>query len=98
MEHIFSIIMFAMAAGIALYAALIAATGDPKLIIRHYAAKMPNPKAYARRFALILVIVAGAFAVAGLTGLWKPWAGGVTLIVLLIASLYLSTRLIKKVL
>lgn len=97
MEYAFSYLTFGMAALTLLYAALLALSGDPKMIPRHYSAKIKDPKAYARQFAKILLLLTGSFAVSGIVGLWRPWIGGVTLAVTIVLTLFLSTKLIQKV-
>ncbi len=70
MDHAFSYLMFAFSGMLLLFAGLLYLTGDPKLIMRGYAAKMKNPKRYARQFAKVLAIVAVAPILGGLTGLF----------------------------
>ena len=101
MEYAYSILMFCMAAGLLLYAGLLALAKDPMLIPKHYAAKMKNKKAYAVMFAKITAMMALPFAVSGIVGLiWNAeqtlLPAIIVLIVGLVVCLYLSTKIAKK--
>ena len=68
MKYAYSILMFCFAGGLLLYAALMS-QGNPDMIRRRYAAKMRNPKAYAKKFAKVLALVSLAPLSSGLAGL-----------------------------
>lgn len=69
MEYAYSILMFIFGAAIFLYGLLVMLTRDHKLIMRHWAAKMTDPKLYARQFGKVLMIVSTAPLVSGLVAL-----------------------------
>ena len=68
MEYAYSILMFAFAVMILLYAALVA-PGNFDMIPRNYAVKVSNKKEYARKFAKVLCIVAISPSISGLVAL-----------------------------
>ena len=68
MEYAYSILMFAFAVMILLYAALVA-PGNFDMIPRNYAVKVSNKKEYARKFAKVLCVVAISPAISGLIAL-----------------------------
>ena len=92
MNYVYPIIMGCLALGILGYAAVIAIAGTTDLIPRHYAAKVRNKKIYARRFALLLVIVAAAPIISGIVGLFSVLAGVIILIIGLAICLYVGAR------
>lgn len=67
MRYGFSVLMFCFAGMILIYA-LMVWHGGFNMIFRHWAVKVNDKKAYARRFAKILAIVAIAPALSGLAG------------------------------
>ena len=69
MESGFAILMFCFSGALFLYAGILALTRDPKMIRRHYAAEMKNPRAYASTFAKIMALVALAPAASGIASL-----------------------------
>ncbi len=77
MEYGYAFLMLAFAAGILLYAAMIA-PGNWQLIARNYAADMRDPEAYAKQFAKVLALVALApaasavFAIVGVQLVEEP--------------------------
>ena len=71
MEYGYSILMFIFSGALLLYAGLIALTGSTALIPRSRAAKIRNPRRYARRFAGVLALTAGAPANSALVALWQ---------------------------
>lgn len=92
MNYVYPIIMGCLALGILIYAAVIAIVGSTDLIPRHYAARVRNKKIYARRFALLLVIVAAAPIISGVVGLFSVLAGVIILIIALAVCLYVGAR------
>ena len=69
MESGYAILMFCFSGALFLYAVILALTRDPKMIRRHYAARMENPRAYAAIFAKIMALVALAPAASGIAAL-----------------------------
>lgn len=69
MEYAFSIMMFAMAGGMLLYAADLAIWKNYKLIPRWQSARMKDPKAYTVQFAKVIAVFALPFLASGLVGL-----------------------------
>lgn len=69
MESGFAILMLCFSGALLLYAGILALTRDPKMISRHYASEMENPRAYAAKFAKIMALVALAPAASGITAL-----------------------------
>ncbi len=63
-----SILMFIFAGAILLYAVLLAWTKNTGLIMRSYAVKMKNKKAYAVKFAKILALTSISPLLTGLAG------------------------------
>ena len=95
MKYGFSIIMFCFSGAILLYAGIMGATKDIKMLYwRHrYSAKMNDKKAYAVMVAKILAITAAAPLLGGLVGLISPLIGGIVLVVSFIASIWLGVKL-----
>ena len=81
MEYAFSIIMFAMTAGLLLYAGGLALTRNYKLIARSHAAKMNDPKRYAVQFAKGLAVMAAPFAISGILGLFQWYMPAVIVLI-----------------
>ncbi len=92
MNYVYSIIMGCLALGILIYAAIIAITGSTELIPRHYAARVRNKQIYARRFALLLVIVSAAPIISGVVGLFSILAGVIILLLGVAVCLYIGAR------
>ena len=98
MENGFPILMLLFSGALYLYALLLALTKDAGMIPRQDKARLPDPKAYARRFAGIMALVAFVPLAAGVAGL--IYGDKRTLIVLiagLVFSLWGATQLIQKV-
>ncbi len=96
MRYALSILLFCFAAGLLLSALII--RHDPKAIPRYYAAKMSNPKEYARQFSHLLLILALPPVLLGLLGLFlDPGAHvllfGILSVVLLAGAIFWCTRL-----
>ena len=96
MEYAFSIMMFALAAGLLLYAGLLAAAKDPTLIPRHYAAKMQDPKEYAAQIARVVCITACAPALSGLIGLFSTAAAFVELLIGFVFFIWLGIKTMHR--
>ena len=98
MEKAVPILLLCFAGAIILYAVLLALTKDVGLIPRHEQAKIPDPKAYALRFAGIIGLVAIGPLAAGIAGLiFDNKRAVIALIVGMVFSLWGATQLIKKV-
>ena len=98
MEKAFPILLLCFAGAIILYALLLAATKDVNLIPRSEQAKIPDPKAYALRFAGIMGLVAVGPLAGGIAGLiYDNKRAAIALIVGMVFSLWGATQLIKKV-
>ncbi|SCW31667.1 hypothetical protein SAMN02910456_00503 [Ruminococcaceae bacterium YRB3002] len=68
---IFSIVMFVVGGALMLYAGVLALTKDTDLIMRSYAAKMPDKKRYALQFAKTIAIIAIAPLLSGVAGFFE---------------------------
>ena len=96
MEYGFSVMMLALAAGLLVYAGILAALKDPMLIPRHYAAKMKNGKAYTIQIAKVVCLVACAPALSGLVGFFHIAAALALLPVGLVFFMWLGIRISNK--
>lgn len=81
MEYAFSIIMAAMAAGLLLFAGMLALTKDHKLIPRWRSAAMNDPKRYAVQFAKGIAVMAVVFAVSGIIALFQWYMPAVIVLI-----------------
>ena len=98
MEKAFPILMLCFAGAIILYALLLAATKDVNLIPHSDKASIPDPKAYALRFAGIMGLVSIGPLASGIAGLiYDNKRAAIALIVGIVFSLWGATRLVKKV-
>ncbi len=68
MEYAFSILMFALAAFLFIYA-LIVSTGETGLIMKYRAAKVDDSKKYAKQFSKIMMLVSTSPLIRGIVGL-----------------------------
>lgn len=97
MEEAFSYLTIAFGIGLLLYAGLLLLTKDVNMIPRNHGAKIPNPKQYAKTFALLIFFLAMAFLSGGWVGLFAgPGVGAITLAVCLVLAIWLDVRLWKK--
>lgn len=64
-----SILLLFFSGALFLYSFALFRSGDHRMIMRSYAVKMKNPKAYARQFAKVMALVAFAPFAAGIVGL-----------------------------
>ena len=93
-----SILMFIFGGAILLYAVLLAWTKDTGLIMRGYAAKMKNKKAYAVKFAKILALTSISPFLTGLAGFFAEngfyltSVFGITLIICITAGVKLFMK------
>ena len=97
MEEAFTYLTIAFGVGLLLYAGLLLLTKDVNMIPRNQAAKIPDPKQYAKTFGMLIFFLAMAFLSGGWVGLFAgPGAGAVALAVCLILAIWLDVRLWKK--
>ncbi len=92
----FAILMFAFAGLILIYAGILYLTKDSTMIMRDYAVKMKDKKAYARQFAKLVALFSLSPILSGITAM--VWSIGPGLIVLVLASVILlaiGLRLMK---
>lgn len=82
MEYAYSIIMFAMGAGLLLYAGCTALIKKVVLPMRYRnSVKVRDKKLYAKQFAKGIAIIAAAFIVSGLVGLTQIYVLAVILLI-----------------
>ncbi len=98
----YSILMFLFAGGMLLYAALLGATKDYKLIMRYWVTKPKDKRAYAAQFAKLIALVACAPALSGIVGLFGDsdgivWIALAVLFAGLVAAIAFGVRLMRKV-
>ena len=96
MEYGLSVLMFCFSAALLLYAGLLRLEKKrPELMIpRHYAAKIDDPIAYARRIAKIVVVCAAAPLLTGIAGLFAPpLVVGIVFVVSLVLAIWLGVKL-----
>ena len=75
MDHVYSIVMFCLGAGVLLYAFIVSRTGFDAIPKRH-AVDPKDKAAYASEFAKLLAKIAGLFLLSGVIGLGTgPLAG-----------------------
>ena len=99
MEYAYSILMGAFAAGILLYAAILALTKDYNLLPfrSRQSVKPKNSKRYAAKLAGVVALVALSPALSALVGLWNLFAAVAVLLVSMVLFLWLGTKLMKNV-
>jgi len=91
----FSILMFCFSGALFLYAVLLYATKDDKLIPRGYAVKPDDKKAYARKVAEIVALVAVAPAHCGYVALFSMGWSVAVLIVEMILAIWVGTKIVE---
>ena len=97
MEEAFSYLTIAFGIGLLLYAGLLLLTKDVNMIPRNHTVQIPDPKHYAKTFALLIVFLGLAFLSGGWVGLFVgPAIGAITLLVCLVLAIWLDVRLWKK--
>ena len=89
----FSILMFCFSGALFIYAILLYATKDYKLIPRHHAAKVGDKKAYAKRVAEIVALTAVAPAHCGYVALLSMGWAFVVLIVEMVLALWIGSKI-----
>ncbi len=89
--------MFVFGGMLLIYSAILYATGDVKLIPRHWAAKIDDEKAYARGIAGVVALVALTPVLGGVTALFAPpLVTGIVMAVSFILFMYLGVQIMKK--
>ena len=98
MEQGFSILMFIFAGALLLYAALMAATKDYKMLpLRAQVSVKPkHPEKYMVQMAKIVALVALAIALGAAVALWNGLAGAAAMAAGVTAALWIGTKIIKK--
>lgn len=96
MNHYFSLFMFIFTAALLLYAVILAITKDYKMLpLRSRLSVHPrNPRKYTVQLAKAIALVAAAFAVGAIVSLWNGLAGLGVMILGLIVTIRLSTRIV----
>ena len=99
MDNGFSILMLIFAGAILLYAALMTATKDYRMIPfrARVSVKPKNPKKYMTQLAKAVALVAAPVALGGLIGLWNTMAGLVIMILGMGFCLWFTTKIMKGV-
>lgn len=96
----YSIFFLIFAAVILLYAGLLAATKDEKMLPLSVQASIKhrkNKKQYISGLSKCIALVSLAPAIAALVGIWSAAGMMISFVVVLILTLWLSTRLMKDV-
>ena len=98
MEQAFSILMFIFSGALLLYAGLMAATKDYRLVPfrARVSVKPKDPKAYAFHLSKVIALTAAAPALSGLIGLWNDAAAVIALIAGFALCLWLGTKIMKN--
>ena len=91
-----SILMFIFSAALLIYAGWLARSKDPRMIPRHYAAKMDHPERYAVQMAKAIAVVSAAPFLAGVVGVFSGIGCLIALIVGLVVTIWLSTKIMKN--
>ena len=94
MEYAFSFITIGFGGALLLYAILLRATLDVRMIPRSYAAEMKDPKAYAKTVSHIIAFLALALLAGGWVGIYAgPGIGAAVAAVCLALAIWLCVRL-----
>ena len=91
----FSILMFCFSGALFLYAVLLYATKDYRLIPRGYASKPDDKKVYARQVAEIIALVAVAPAHCGYVAMVSLGWSVVVLIVEMVLAIWVGTKIME---
>lgn len=91
----FSILMFCFSGALFLYAVLLYTTKDFKLIPRNYAAKTGDKKAYARKVAEIVALVAVAPAHCGYVALFSMGWSVAVLLTEMVIAIWVGTKIME---
>lgn len=93
----FTFITLLFAALSALYALVLYYEKDVTLIPKFFTMEYKNRKEYTKRFAWMILFIAGAFALGSLLSLINIWAGVIALILGLAAAIIIGWRFLKQV-
>ena len=94
MEYAFYFICVGFGGALLLYAILLRLTLDVRMIPKHWAVEMKDPRNYAKMVAHIVIFLALAFLAGGWVGVYaRPLFGFLTLAVCLVLAIWLSVRL-----
>ncbi|MBQ4382630.1 MAG: hypothetical protein II794_07840 [Oscillospiraceae bacterium] len=98
MDYAYSILMGIFALALWAYAAVLALTGDYKMLPQRAqnSVKPKDPKKYARALARILALTALAPALSALVGIWNMWGALAILILGLVITLWAGTKMMDK--
>ena len=97
MEYAFSFITIGFGGALLLYAILLRATLDVRLIPRHDTVEMKDPKAYAKMIAHMIAFLGLGFLSGGWVGLYAgPLVGVIVMVVSLVLAVWLCVRLWKS--
>ena len=91
----FSILMFCFSGALFLYAVLLYTTKDFKLLPRDYAVKAGDKKAYARKVAEIVALVAVAPAHCGYVALFSMGWSVVVLLAEMVIAIWVGTKIME---
>ena len=98
MDNGFPILMFFFAAGLLLYAAILAVTKDYNMLPARarVSVKPKNPKRYTVQLAKVIALVAAGVAAGAAVALWKPLIGAIVIIAGVIAAIWAGTKIVKN--
>ena len=93
----FTILMLIFSGALLLYAALLAITKDYNLLPYRAtnSVKPKNPEKYTFQLAKAVALTAVAPAACGIVGRWSGVGAGITFVVMLVGTLWLSTKIVK---
>ena len=94
----FTIFMLIFSGALLLYAAILGATKDYKMLPYRAtnSVKPKNPKKYTTQLAKAVALSAAAPAACGIVGIWSGIGAGIAFIVLLVGCLWISTKIVKN--
>ncbi|MBQ4289395.1 MAG: hypothetical protein II749_05530 [Clostridia bacterium] len=96
MKYAYSVMSIAFACFMLFYAAVLALTRNRRLIPREKASYMKDPERYCIMFAVIIAFIALPFLISGLIALLSLRWGLISLVILLIAAIYLSSLIYRR--
>ena len=98
MDYAFSILMFLFAGALLLYAGLMAATKDYRLLpLRaRVSVKPKDPKAYTLQLSKAVALSAAAPTLSGLAGLWNANLAMIVLPIGFVVCIFLATKIVKQ--
>lgn len=98
MEQGFSILMFIFAAALLLYAVILAIRKDYNMLPYRatVSVKPKNPEEYTVQLAKVIALVSVAIALGAAAALWNEAAGAIVMIIGVIGSIWLGTKIVKN--